>query len=183
MCGNDETKKNVRIVRTFFFLRVFIAAEFAFMECVHYYKVHDIHTGDIICSDCGLIITERVIFEIENPTCFSKSINETHEIHRTVQTDNVITKRILNEDISICTKDRMILSKWMNLLNETSFVLSDDISGPFQALMIQLIHTGEYIKHSGPNRRGLVSACVYQVCSVSQMNCTLIGLLSLFDIN
>ena len=152
------------------------------MECVHYYPVHDIHTGDIICSECGMILTEKTIFEIENPTCFSKSMNETHEIYRAVQTDTIITKRALNRDVLISSKDRLILSKWFNLLNETSFSMTDDIIGPFQALLIELIHTGEYVKHSGPNRRGLVSACVYQSCSVSQTSCPLTGLLSVFDI-
>ena len=27
------------------------------MDCIHYYKVNDCHTGDEICTQCGLIIT------------------------------------------------------------------------------------------------------------------------------
>ena len=49
------------------------------MNCKHDHSVIDSHSGDSVCTHCGLVLHQRLIFELQNPTEYSKSYVETHD--------------------------------------------------------------------------------------------------------
>ena len=59
-------------------------------SCVHPYKVRDLHSGDTICEECGLIVSERLFFEVECPDVYSKTIIETHDLYDTELLSNAL---------------------------------------------------------------------------------------------
>ena len=164
------------------------------MDCVHYYKVNDCHTGDEICTQCGLIITERMLFEVDNPFFYSKTMNDTHDMFNTNETQitelsfkNRCNDKILkvNNTRAMSKKEKKksdVLKKWMMILTETSVSFPENVLTDIHNVITHLLHTDEYQNHSGTIIRGLIAACVYRACCIHEIKCTLPQLYSLFHI-
>ena len=88
-------------------------------SCSHQYRIRDLHNGDTICEDCGLIVLERLFFEIECPDVYSKTMIETHDLYDTNLLSNMLKdskgerknrslKRINNAAMNLKTTDSFV---------------------------------------------------------------------------
>ena len=164
------------------------------MNCTHYYKVNDCHTGDQICTECGLIVTERMLYEVDNPCSFSKTMNETHDMFSTNETHitALVFKKNCNDIVLKTNNTRAmnkkekkkgdVLVKWMTILTETGVSFPDSVLSDVHNIITHLLCTDEYQTHSGTILRGIIAACVYRACSIHNTICTLPQLYSLFNI-
>ena len=88
--------------------------------CLHRYSVIDTHCGDSICVKCGLVLQERIIYEIHYPEEYSKSFMDTRDV-----TNSDFSTSILNgvtDDFKIDKVNTIVMniscsmiSNWNNL--------------------------------------------------------------------
>ena len=161
------------------------------ISCIHKYTVRDIHSGDNICEECGLIVSERLFFEIECPDIYSKTMIETHDLYDNEFFSNALKdsksektnkglKRINKTAMNVSTTDS-IVSKWF--CNIKSLVLSRSVEETVKCILSELVKSGEYVHFAGTNRRGVLSACIYLSCKFNREKCSRIELYSILNIN
>ena len=153
--------------------------------CSHVYTVNDIHSGDMICVNCGLILMERLIFENECPDAYSKTSIETHDLYDDTLISNEIkgnknrTKmfdRINTQAMSVFTTDA-IVSKWLG-----DYLLPRDVNETVKSILSDIVNTGDYNHIAGTNRRGVLSACIYMASLLHEHTCSKIELYTLLNI-
>ena len=155
--------------------------------CLHRYSVIDTHCGESICVKCGLVLQERIIYEIHYPEEYSKSFMDTRDV-----TNSDFSTSILNgvtDDFKIDKVNTIVMniscsmiSNWKNLLTNNNLLLSSDVVEMVIVLLTNILKTGEYQNIVGTNRRGMIAACTYIASKKKKEECSLIALYSAFDI-
>ena len=162
-------------------------------QCQHVHIVTDISSGDKICIHCGLIVTEKVLFEKEQPFVYSKTCIETQDVfdmnvmfnepnYTKCKNKNMKTFKIANAQAMNLSTDENNLSKIYSLLSHCPFTVSSQVTDTVYAILSDIIKTGEFQHIVGPNRRGVIGACIYHACKGKSEQCQRIGLLSYFNI-
>ena len=164
------------------------------MNCKHddRHSVIDSHSGDSVCTYCGLVLHERLIFELQNPTEYSKSYVETHDsfFESTDDTSsslkesddatfNKINKRA---QYSCSTKIKRIYLNWKVFLIDNTVAISDNAIEMTLVIIKHLLDSGGYYNIVGTNRRGLIAACVYIASTKLNEQCELATLYVCFNI-
>ena len=143
-------------------------------NCSHYYTVNDLHNGDTICENCGLIMMQRLIFENECPDVYSKTSMETHDLYDDTLVSNAVKgckknkkktfDRINSQAMSVSTTD-VIVSKWLG-----DYLLPRDVNETVKSVLSDIVRTGDYSHIAGTNRRGVLSVCIiWQVCYMNTL--------------
>ena len=154
-------------------------------HCSHYYTVNDIHSGDTICENCGLIMMQRLIFENECPDAYSKTSVETHDLYDDTLISNAVKgcknkkktfDRINTQAMSVSTTD-VIVSKWLG-----DYLLPRDVKETVKSILSDIVKTGDYSHIAGTNRRGVLSACIYMASMLHEHTCSKIELYTLLNI-
>ena len=101
-----------------------------------------------ICEECGLIVSERLFFEIECPDVYSKTIIETHDLYDTELLSNALKelkcekkrfKRVNNTAMNVSTTD-FIISKWF--CNVKNMILSRSIEDTVRCIVREIVKSG-----------------------------------------
>ena len=160
-------------------------------SCAHPYKVRDLHSGDTICEECGLIVSERLFFEVECPDVYSKTIIDTHDLYDTELLSNALKdskrekknkgfKIVNNTAMNVSTTDS-IVSKWFCTVK--NMILSRSIEDTVKCVLSEIVKSGEYVHIAGTNRRGVLAACIYLSCLLNKEQCSRIELYSTLNIS
>ena len=143
--------------------------------CCHPYTVIDIHTGDHICTVCGIVLSERLMYE--NHSVVDVKCETEKFLHDSCKS-HIRTK--IGDDHVI--KNQNVLMKWTTILNEHAMNFSQRVIEKVNVILSELVISGMYNNVTGTNRRGVVAVCLYLACKSYSEQCSFTALLSSFNI-
>ena len=145
--------------------------------CKHDHDVTDVHSGDRICSDCGFILSERLI--LENSLTYSYCFEENTIVNRCGDTSKTIVRAMKSNNPMM---HQHVLTKCVTLLNQHIMNFSLRVIDKVTSVLSEFISSGAYYNIGGTNRRGVIAVCLYIACKSCSQQCSMNALLSSFNI-
>ena len=157
-------------------------------ECNDKYKIYDDQSGDIICSNCGLILDERIMKhqdQFDNDDNMVQIQSSKSEFFENKIMSTIISKRMglmstLHIQTSINQKESYRNKEFYEIERLcTNLSTTQNIANQAKHFFHELCKMKIY---RGPNRKAMMACCILRSCSVNKIIRTVTEMCTVVDI-